>query len=70
MNTKAAKKAIKKIAAEEGITEDEVREEIQKAILAGYMNPVTRNMWNKVFGKNIIPTPEEFIVKIGKIVTK
>lgn len=70
MNNKAAQKAIKKIAIQEAISEDEVREEMRKAIMAGYLNPGTREMWNIIFGENVIPTPEEFIIKVGELVTR
>lgn len=70
MNIKAVKKAIKKIAIQEAISEDEVREEMQKAIMAGYLNSETRQMWNTLFGENVTPTPEEFIIKVGELIAK
>ena len=48
MKTKAAKRAIRKIAKREGITECEVRKEMEKAIMIGFMNTGTRQKWNEI----------------------
>lgn len=70
MNRKVANDAIKKIAKKRGIKESEVREEIEKAILIGFINPDTRYKWNIIFGAGRLPSPEEFIMKIAGMVTK
>ena len=70
MNRKIAKRVISKIAKREGIRESEVREEMNRAIMAGYSNIETRGKWDDIFGKDTIPTPEEFITVIGGIVAK
>lgn len=66
-----AKKAITKIAAESGVTEKEVREEIQKAINEGMKSkdPQAIELWKNCPKKGAAPTPEElidYIVKIAK----
>lgn len=58
-----AQKAIREIARSERISEAEVRNEMEIAILAGYNNPdpAVRAEWAKApFGERI-PTVEEFI---------
>lgn len=59
-----------KIAKKEGIKESEVREEMEKAILLGFLNRETRNNWEKIFGVGRLPSPEEFITKMSVIVAK
>lgn len=61
---------ITKIAKKEGIKESEVREEMEKAILLGFLNRETRTNWEKIFGVGRLPDPEEFIAKISVIVAK
>lgn len=70
MKVKKTKKVISKIAKRKGIGENEVREEMQKAIFMGYMNPETRQRWEALFGKGRVPSPEEFITKIAGLVAK
>lgn len=65
-----ADRLIRIIAQREGIKEDEVQREMEKAILAGYLNPKTNAKWNMVFGVGNVPTPEEFIIKMAKIAAK
>lgn len=65
MNKKSAKQAIKKIAIKHGITEEEVLKDMRTAILLGYLNDNTRQKWEEIFGKDTIPSPEEFIAKIA-----
>lgn len=50
MNERAAKDAIKKIAKREGKSESEIREEMKKAILCGFLNNETRCKWDRLFG--------------------
>ena len=70
MKTKAAKRAIRKIAKREGITECEVRKEMEKAIMIGFMNTGTRQKWNDMFGARKLPSPEEFITKVSGMMAK
>lgn len=70
MNRKTARRAIARIAKREGIKVSEVREEMSRAIMAGYSNKETREKWNDIFGEDTIPSPEEFITAIGGIVAK
>lgn len=66
MNNKKVKNLIKKVAKGTGLDEREVREEMEKAILFGYINPQTHTRWNNIFGEQILPTPEDFIVQMVK----
>ena len=56
-------KVIKKVAKAHGVSEKEVREEMQKAIRAGResSDPNAQAMWNKLFPDGKEPAPEEFI---------
>lgn len=65
MNNKNAKEVIRRIAEKEGKQECEIREEMKKAILAGFMNPETKNQWTNLFGEGRLPNPEEFIAKLS-----
>lgn len=56
---------ISQIAKNHGETEEEVRREIEKAIMIAYKEKGNGSKWNEIFGKNVIPTPEEFIEKVG-----
>ncbi len=69
MGERAAKDVIKKIAKRERKSESEIRKEIEKAILIGYMNNETRCKWDSLFGIGRLPSPEEFIMKMAKTVT-
>jgi len=55
--------AIAKLAAEKGISEEEVRREIQIAIDAGMANqdPNVQAYWKKIINKGVKPTPEDVI---------
>lgn len=70
MNKKAGKMAITKIAKKEGVTEHDVRKEMERAIAEGYKNPETHHKWIEIFGEDKMPSPEEFMVAIGEIVKK
>ncbi|WP_099204949.1 sporulation initiation factor Spo0A [Scatolibacter rhodanostii] len=63
-----AEATIRKIALSEGITVEEVRTEIKKAMLIGLcsQDPAIRAKWNKIPCKGDIPTPEELIVYIAQ----
>lgn len=70
MKERAAKDAIKKIAKREGKSESEIREEMEKAILVGFLNKETRYKWDSLFGIGRLPSPEEFIMKMAKTAAK
>lgn len=65
MSERAAKKAIKKIAKREGKSESEIREEMEKAIMIGFLNKETRNKWDNLFGVGKLSSPEEFITVLS-----
>jgi|AGTN01.2.fsa_nt_gi hypothetical protein len=56
-------KAITKLAAEKGISEEEVRREIQMAIDLSIANqdPNVQAYWKKIINKGVKPTPEDVI---------
>lgn len=64
-----ARKAISRIATENGVTVKEVREEIQKAIEEGMKSsdPQAIELWKNCPKKGEKPTPEELIEYISKI---
>lgn len=64
-----ARKAISRVAAENGVTVKEVREEIQKAIEEGMKSsdPQAIELWKNCPKKGEKPTPEELIEYISKI---
>lgn len=70
MSKKAAKDAIRKIAKREGISESEIREEMEKAIMIGFLNKDTRDKWDSLFGSGRLPSPEEFITVLSLKVAK
>ena len=57
---------LKKIAEMNGVTVDEVKEDIQKAIQEAAMNPTAE--FKKAFG-NRVPSIEEFLSKMVSKVT-
>ena len=61
MSERAAKDVIKKIARRERKSESEIRKEMEKAILIGFMNNETRCKWDSLFGIGRLPRPEELI---------
>lgn len=70
MSERAAKDVIKKIAKRERKSESEIRKEMEKAILIGYMNNETRCKWDSLFGIGRLPSPEEFISVLSREVVK
>lgn len=70
MGERAAKDAIKKIAKREGKSESEIRQEMEKAIMIGFLNKETRNKWDNLFGVGKLPSPEEFITILSMEVVK
>ena len=63
MSERTAKDAIKK-------SESEIRQEMEKAIMIGFLNKGTRNMWDNLFGVGKLPSPEEFITVLSMNVGK
>lgn len=70
LNKRTAKDAIKKIAKREGKSESEIRKEMEKAILIGFLNKETRYNWDSLFGIGRLPSPEEFITVLSMQVAK
>lgn len=70
MSERVAKDVIKKIAKRERKSENEIRKEMEKAILIGYMNNETRCKWDSLFGIGRLPSPEEFISVLSREVVK
>lgn len=70
MSERAAKDAIKRIAKRERKSESEIRKEMEKDILIGYMNNETRCRWDSLFGIRRLPSPEEFISVLSREVAR
>ena len=53
----------KRMAEERGITEEELKEQIQQRIIAGLNSPdpVRRNQWEAIPHEGDISTPEEYV---------
>lgn len=64
MNTKAARKILKQVAIKYGISEQEVRTEIEKAIELAKANTDTKvhGQFSQIKCKGDVPTPEEFLI--------
>jgi len=66
MNKSKIKLIISEIARKNGISENEVRNEIQKAVDEAMLNsmvstdPETKLLWEKMLRNNKKPSPEEF----------
>ena len=56
-------KVIKKIAAQEGVSEEIIYSEMQKAITEGYNNPdpAVQAQWRKIVPDGTVPSPEKLI---------
>ena len=61
---KTAKSAIQQIAQREGVSEDDVRKQMEVAIRNGLAsdNPQSKAYWQSIPCEGAIPTPEEFIL--------
>ncbi len=57
------------MAKEQGVSEHQVREDMKVAILEGYKNRDTHELWGEMFGETI-PPPEEFIITMTAAVRK
>lgn len=68
MNKTKAKRAIRKIATCEGISVQEVREEMVKAMQVALQStdPEVKAKWKQIPCKGESPTPEEFIIHMAK----
>lgn len=66
-NKELGASVIAQVAKNNGMSEEEMRNDMQEEILAAYGNKETRNQWEKIFGKGVIPTPEAFIEKLGQM---
>lgn len=62
------KQALKKVAEQEGISVEEVRREIQKAINIAMQNPDPdiQRFWRSIPSKGAKPTPEETVLFLCK----
>lgn len=67
MDIGKAKRAIKNLAKQKGISEKEVRQEIEIAIAEGMKStePQARAFWETIPHKGEKPTPEEVIAYIA-----
>lgn len=70
MSKRTAKDAIKKIAKGEGKSESEIREEMEKAIMIGFLNKEAGDKWDSQFGLGRLPRPEEVIAVLSMKVVK
>ena len=61
---KSAEKALRAIAAQNGISVEEVKEEISIAIKMGMASsdPAVQRVWYSIPRKDVVPTPEEVIL--------
>ncbi|MBQ7295850.1 MAG: hypothetical protein IJW86_06620 [Clostridia bacterium] len=61
-------KVFKEVARINGVSVDEVKDEIAIAIKAGFSNPdpKIRHMWNTLFPDGNMPTPEEFVYVMSR----
>lgn len=70
MDTAKAKKALKKLAQREGVSEETVRREIEVAIAEAMKSPEpqAQAFWRTIPHKGERPTPEEVIAYIAGMV--
>ena len=64
--------ALQKVASHHNITVDEVRKEINLAILVGLCNTdmAVQSQWRKTVRTGELPTPEDLILRLSKIAAK
>lgn len=67
LELRKARRAIKEIARSEGVSEAQVRADMEEAILAAYNNPDPgpRAEWAEAPFAGRVPTVEEFILWMG-----
>jgi len=65
-------KAIKKIAKQEGVSPEQVYEEMQKAISEGYFDPdpEVQAYWRVIAPDGVMPSPEKVIEILSKKIKK
>lgn len=70
MDTAKAKKALKKLAKQKGVSEGAVRREIKIAIAEAMKSPEpqAKAFWKSIPHKGELPTPEEVIAYIAGVV--
>lgn len=68
MDTAKAKKALKKLAKQKGISERAVRQEIEIAIQEAMKSPDPQAFWKSIPHKGEQPMPEEVIAYIADMV--
>ena len=63
---------IRKIAKQDGVTEEEVHEKMKLAISIGFNNldPSVQEFWRRIAPDGEMPTPEQFIKIIANDLTK
>lgn len=63
-----AKEALKKTAAESGVTEEEMLRDITAAIEAAMQSasPEAAQMWSSIAGNGKTPTAEELVEAVGE----
>ena len=59
--------AIARVARDNGMSAKDMRNDMREEILAAYENRETRNQWDEIFGEGVIPTPEEFVERLGQM---
>mgnify|MGYP000012445972 CR=1 FL=1 len=71
-NKLSAERAIKILAQRDGVSEDEIIGEIEKAIKIGMGNsdPKVQKKWKELYGENRTPTAEKLITKIAEYIVK
>lgn len=70
MDRQQAKQVIGEIARSEGVDESEVRKEINCAIFHGFLNSESNSLWIKLFGKEKLPDPEEFLIALSYLMAQ
>lgn len=62
-------RVFEQIAAQEGISVEEVRSEIQKAIEIGFTHPdpAVQQYWQSIPYRGDKPTPEEVVLQLSKM---
>ena len=68
MEKSKGEEAIAKLAAQKGVSTEDIRREIQIAIDTGMasQDPNVQAFWKKMLNKGVKPTPEDVIVYIAK----
>ena len=72
MKLSKAQKSFEAIAAVEGVSVAEVREQIKLAIdqAVNDPDPEVRKRWDSIKSKNKVPTPEEFVIYMAREVKR